>query len=356
MKDKMLIALMGVLGVAFLTGCSSSPSATDATDKPAPVAVGSSPNGNTGSSTEPSRTRPPTYMAGEWYVNVLETPIRLGPSATAKATGAGYRGDALKVYELADGWGRISDYYDGAVEDVPGQRVARWIEFSQLVRIKPAPLPQPKSAAAIKADPRIEGLPEVGKYGLTRKDVEILHVAARYYLETGRATRIHWGDKSSTRPGYYFVSFDGESNHFFLPSDIPDLDRRIAGLADSDKPSKPTQQPGWSVKTSTVPTPSNKPPAAPSWTPTSSDKDSALLMANEFVKKTLKAPSTAKFPTMWDAQGVRVMPLASKDHYMVEAYVDAQNSFGARLRKTYTAQVRQHADRSWSCVSLKVND
>lgn len=61
----------------------------------------------------------------------------------------------------------------------------------------------------------------------------------------------------------------------------------------------------------------------------------AFVMSQTFVKKQLKAPSTAKFPYINEASVLR----EGKCGFRVESYVDAQNSFGAMLRTYYTASV-----------------
>src|SRR4030042_1131474 len=62
------------------------------------------------------------------------------------------------------------------------------------------------------------------------------------------------------------------------------------------------------------------------------DKSGAFVMSQDFVKKQLKAPSTADFPWYDDSF---VTDLGG-GRYIVSAYVDAQNSFGAQIRSNYT--------------------
>jgi hypothetical protein len=149
---------------------------------------------------------------------------RLGPSATASVTNRIYKGQAVTVYESADGWSRVSEYYPGTSEGATG-KTARWVATTSLGASRPAP-----KQLAIPADPRIPYLTRVPGDGLNDRDVLILHAAARYYLETGQATRIEDGDKSLNRPGWYYLNFGTTANTFFRPSDIPDLERRIGEL------------------------------------------------------------------------------------------------------------------------------
>lgn len=61
----------------------------------------------------------------------------------------------------------------------------------------------------------------------------------------------------------------------------------------------------------------------------------ATVQSRNFVKMTLKSPSTAKFP--------RFEVVASdlgNDTYMISSYVDAQNSFGATIRNSWAVKLR----------------
>lgn len=151
--------------------------------------------------------------------------VRLAPSEHALATNTLDRQQSVEVFEVQDGWARVSQYYDGSVEGVPGQ-VARWVPTKSLAGERPKDLPQPK----ILDDPRVQYLPNVGDGGLSRRDVEILHAAARYFLEIGKARVIEYGDKSTSREGVYYVNFGGPKNYFFKPGDIPELESRIRRL------------------------------------------------------------------------------------------------------------------------------
>jgi hypothetical protein len=85
----------------------------------------------------------------------------------------------------------------------------------------------------------------------------------------------------------------------------------------------------------------------------------AHIQCNEFVLKQLKAPSTADFPMM-DYTAVR----GAGNLYIVKSYVDAQNSFGAKLRSNYLCTVKwigigdaNDGDiRNWELVSLDIDN
>ncbi|OMP76145.1 MULTISPECIES: hypothetical protein [unclassified Chitinophaga] len=82
----------------------------------------------------------------------------------------------------------------------------------------------------------------------------------------------------------------------------------------------------------------------------------AFTISKNFVRETLKAPGSADFPTLdftSDYMG--------ENTYMVKSYVDAQNSFGAKLRTHYVATLKFNggdwADKSnWTLVDLKTSE
>jgi hypothetical protein len=83
------------------------------------------------------------------------------------------------------------------------------------------------------------------------------------------------------------------------------------------------------------------------------DKWAAYSMSQEFVKKSLKAPSSAEFPRMEDSE-VTVDYLGDCTHE-VHAYVDSQNSFGAKLRSRYTVQLKNERGTStWTSLNVRV--
>jgi hypothetical protein len=78
----------------------------------------------------------------------------------------------------------------------------------------------------------------------------------------------------------------------------------------------------------------NSPSGASAFVP---DRFNAWVACQNFVTKNLKAPSSAQFPSTTDPD-VSIAHL-SNDRWSVLGYVDAQNSFGAQLRQTFTCQV-----------------
>lgn len=85
---------------------------------------------------------------GPYFVSSDSVKERLGPSVSAASTNTIHKGQAVEVFEVKDGWARVSKFYDGAVEGQSGQ-VARWVSAQFLVKEKPA-------APAVAADNRLE--------------------------------------------------------------------------------------------------------------------------------------------------------------------------------------------------------
>lgn len=81
------------------------------------------------------------------------------------------------------------------------------------------------------------------------------------------------------------------------------------------------------------------------------DKTEAYIMAQQILKKQLKAPSTAKFQKQWD--GVKVVYYTNTDTYGITFWVDAQNSFGAMLRTTYNVNMKKTDEKHWKMTDVK---
>lgn len=77
------------------------------------------------------------------------------------------------------------------------------------------------------------------------------------------------------------------------------------------------------------------------------DTTMAFVMSQKFIRNRLKSPSSASFPSI-TADGVQTASI-SDCGFMVRAYVDAQNSFGAQIRTPYSIKLRYNRDSNdWS--------
>ena len=89
------------------------------------------------------------------------------------------------------------------------------------------------------------------------------------------------------------------------------------------------------------------------------DEGMAWVMAQSFVKKTLKSPSSASFGSVFNGDWQNpddVTKHLGDDKYRISTWVDAQNSFGATIRKEFTCVVKKNGDNTWSCQSVNVDD
>ncbi len=80
----------------------------------------------------------------------------------------------------------------------------------------------------------------------------------------------------------------------------------------------------------------------------------AFVMSQEFVKRRLRAPATADFPS-WPSE-YRSQAIGDCK-YQVITYVDAQNGFGALIRSRYSATMLLHPDEgSWSALEVNMSE
>ena len=85
----------------------------------------------------------------------------------------------------------------------------------------------------------------------------------------------------------------------------------------------------------------------------SSDRSrSAYYYGEEFVKKRLKSPSTAKFAGNLEKKD-HVTKIAENE-YKIDSYVDSQNSFGATIRSYWSCTIK-FVDDNVQCENLVIN-
>jgi hypothetical protein len=70
----------------------------------------------------------PVSSLGNYTVAVSSLKVRLSPSSFGEVTNRLGMGQKVTVEEIDNGWGRVSRYYDGAVEGKSGM-VARWVDL-----------------------------------------------------------------------------------------------------------------------------------------------------------------------------------------------------------------------------------
>lgn len=79
-------------------------------------------------------------------------------------------------------------------------------------------------------------------------------------------------------------------------------------------------------------------------------KHEAWDICSEFVRDRLKAPKTADFAEYKD-EGTSVLKYGSA--FVVNGYVDAENSFGANIRTQYVCTVKPVGGHRWQLLDLQ---
>lgn len=96
----------------------------------------------------------------------------------------------------------------------------------------------------------------------------------------------------------------------------------------------------------------NKSKAADAWQ-TKDNSTMAYIMMQDFVKRRLKSPASAKFPFASE-QDISIQK--DEHEYVIFAYVDSQNSFGAMIRTYYSGVVKQIDAENWQLVTLDIGE
>jgi hypothetical protein len=87
--------------------------------------------------------------------------------------------------------------------------------------------------------------------------------------------------------------------------------------------------------------------------PNDNDKSFAWVVAVRAVKERLKAPSTAKFP--WSSHGQYIKEIGDRT-FVVKSYVDAENSFGAKLRNNFIVKVKRMGGDTYVILDVQIDE
>lgn len=79
------------------------------------------------------------------------------------------------------------------------------------------------------------------------------------------------------------------------------------------------------------------------------DTLTAFYKSQEFVKKYLKSPRTAKFPWLPSDSQIKN---TKNNIYQVSSYVDSQNSFGAIIRTNYIVIMEKVSGNEWKLINI----
>lgn len=159
-----------------------------------------------------------------YFVLVDQANVRLCPAITCPSTNRVHQDQVVQVFEIRDGWARTSKYYKSSAEreefpQIRTETVATWMRIDLLGKERRARKPSPSLDPTLQ-DARIIGIPDSPKHGLTYDDIVLLRKYAVKLLQGGQCSTIDDGDKSTSKPGKFFVHCLGESrNRFFSASD-----------------------------------------------------------------------------------------------------------------------------------------
>lgn len=84
------------------------------------------------------------------------------------------------------------------------------------------------------------------------------------------------------------------------------------------------------------------------------DPVNAYVTATEFVSRRLKQPNSADFP--WGTRGPGISVTYKGDcTHEIHGYVDAKNSFGAKLRINYYVKIKNElGTERWQLIDIKM--
>lgn len=88
--------------------------------------------------------------------------------------------------------------------------------------------------------------------------------------------------------------------------------------------------------------------------PNADESIMAAIQCKDFVQDKLKSPSTAEFQSASSAKIMR--PYPDQQKYTVLSYVDAQNSFGAKIRTRFICEVERGSKNSNGYYSWRLID
>lgn len=136
--------------------------------------------------------------------------VRLCASTGCCAVERLARDTQVRIEEERDGWARISAYGQSIPEGCEAADAgAHWVSRRFLADEAP-PGWDPDLWHGALADRRIRGVPRVGDYGLTRRDVELIRRYASSLLLSESCSAIEAGNKSVSKPDTYYVHCAGE--------------------------------------------------------------------------------------------------------------------------------------------------
>ncbi|MEX2639305.1 MAG: hypothetical protein WD266_01375 [Balneolales bacterium] len=87
------------------------------------------------------------------------------------------------------------------------------------------------------------------------------------------------------------------------------------------------------------------------------DKDNsvlAYLAIEDYVNEHLAAPSTAEYPSLSEKKSHTTRE--SDNIYVFKSWVDAENVYGAMVRRDFVARIQQIGENEFNLISIEVEE
>lgn len=81
-------------------------------------------------------------------------------------------------------------------------------------------------------------------------------------------------------------------------------------------------------------------------------KGEAYYSSQDFLNKRLKSPASAQYQDYFE--NPEISKYIGDSTFVINAYVDSQNSYGAMLRSNYTAKLKLTNDNRWELLDIKL--
>lgn len=82
--------------------------------------------------------------------------------------------------------------------------------------------------------------------------------------------------------------------------------------------------------------------------------DRAMREAQRHITTLLKAPASAKWPSMFSGDSIRGVGKLPDGTYIVSSYVDSQNGFGAMIRTPFKVHLRLRKDQRAEILGTEI--
>jgi hypothetical protein len=89
--------------------------------------------------------------------------------------------------------------------------------------------------------------------------------------------------------------------------------------------------------------------------PSDNDKTIVWVATQKIITDNLKSPNSAKFPFSYNSEGVKIQEVGLNT-FTVSSYVDANNSFGAKIRNYFTVTIIMNGNSGFIYKDLSITN